>query len=82
MQTPSTSPSSRRGIVVVTQEHRFQLEDDEGNRTLCVVAPHVPVGVDQLGRWAAAGTPVEIRGEPSKSSRAIVAVAMRPLTES
>lgn len=79
MRTPSTSPTRRRGTVVVAQEHRFQLEDDEGNRTLCVVAPHVPVGSDQLRRWAAAGTPVEIEGEPSTSSRAVVTVAMRPL---
>ena len=70
---------SRRGVIVLVQEHRFRLLGADGQQTLHVVGPQVPVGVDDLQRWMDEGTTIDVLSLPSGKTRAAVAVSLDPV---
>ncbi|MDX5445208.1 MAG: molybdopterin-dependent oxidoreductase [Zoogloeaceae bacterium] len=70
-----------RGTVVLAQEHRFELIDEEHRRWLCELAPSVPVGPDELRALADRGAQVEIVFEESDKERGALVSALHPATD-
>ena len=62
------------GVVTVVQEHRFEVQGDDGTRRHFTLAPDAPLGWNELMRLQAEGCRVEVRHDPSPPGYTTAAV--------
>ena len=61
------------GVILLVQEHRFRLVDDDGGHALFVLAHGAPLEWQDLERLQQAGKPVVVSHEPAPGKIAAIA---------
>jgi len=62
------------GVVTVVQEHRFELQGDDGTRRHFTLAHDAPLGWNELVRLQAEGCRVAVQHDPAEPHHTTAAV--------
>jgi hypothetical protein len=62
------------GVVTLVQEHRFELQGDDGTYRHCTLAHDAPLGWHELQRLARSGCRVAVQHDAPRSGHTTVAV--------
>lgn len=62
------------GVIIVVQEHRFELQSDDGTRRHFTLAHDAPLGWEELKRLGHEGCHVDVQHDPPKPGYSTAAV--------